>query len=85
MSFLVLLVNQRVVSFPDRRVLYVVGVTCILGFTTSLTHLPGLETQQEIIPSGFRSRGLLSTSDHIKVRPIHLFHLSHLKQVSESF
>ncbi|XP_026223625.1 lysosomal amino acid transporter 1 homolog [Anabas testudineus] len=50
----------------NRRVLYVVGVTCILGFTTSLTHLPGLGTQQEMVPSGFRSRGLLSTSDHIK-------------------
>ncbi|XP_042348436.1 lysosomal amino acid transporter 1 homolog [Plectropomus leopardus] len=52
----------------SRRVLLVVGVTCLLGFTTRLANLPGLGTQQEVIPSGFRSRTLLSTSDsnHIK-------------------
>ncbi|XP_047441384.1 lysosomal amino acid transporter 1 homolog isoform X1 [Mugil cephalus] len=49
-----------------RRVLHVVGVVCILGFTTSLAHLPGVNTQQETISSGFRSRSLLATSDDIK-------------------
>ncbi|XP_055366538.1 lysosomal amino acid transporter 1 homolog isoform X2 [Betta splendens] len=49
-----------------RRVLNVVGVSCILGFTTSLLHLPGLSTQQEMTPLGFRSRGLLSTNSHIQ-------------------
>nr|XP_046251776.1 lysosomal amino acid transporter 1 homolog isoform X2 [Scatophagus argus] len=52
----------------SRRVLHVVGVVCVLGFTTSLTHLPGFGTQQEISPSGFRSRALLSTSDINSVR-----------------
>ncbi|XP_068453899.1 lysosomal amino acid transporter 1 homolog isoform X2 [Clinocottus analis] len=45
------------------RVLHVVGVACVLGFTTNLAHLPGLDTQQEMFPSGFRGRALLSTSD----------------------
>ncbi|XP_029292564.1 lysosomal amino acid transporter 1 homolog isoform X2 [Cottoperca gobio] len=47
----------------SRRVLHVVGVACVLGFTTSLVHLPGLGSLQEVLPSGFRSRALLSTSD----------------------
>ncbi|TDH10870.1 hypothetical protein EPR50_G00079720 [Perca flavescens] len=47
----------------SRRVLHVVGVACVLGVTTSLVHLPGLCTEQEVIPSAFRSRALLSTSD----------------------
>ncbi|XP_063751889.1 lysosomal amino acid transporter 1 homolog isoform X2 [Eleginops maclovinus] len=46
-----------------RVVLRVVGVACVLGFTSSLVHLPGLGAQQEVIPSEFRSRALLSTSD----------------------
>ncbi|XP_060914536.1 lysosomal amino acid transporter 1 homolog [Labrus mixtus] len=45
---------------------YVVGVACILGFTTSLVTLPGLGSQQELISSGFRSRTLLSAIDNIK-------------------
>ncbi|XP_070825679.1 lysosomal amino acid transporter 1 homolog [Chaetodon trifascialis] len=52
----------------SRRVLHVVGVACVLGFTTSLAHLPGLGTQQEIVPSGFRSRALLTTSDVSRIR-----------------
>lgn len=47
----------------NRTVLHVVSVACVLGFTTSLPHLPRLLTQQDTIPSGFRSRALLSTSD----------------------
>ncbi|XP_044067632.1 lysosomal amino acid transporter 1 homolog isoform X2 [Siniperca chuatsi] len=54
----------------SRMVLHVLGVACVLGFTTSLARLPGLGTQQEIIPSGFRSRALLSISD---VSPIKAF------------
>ncbi|XP_040911849.1 lysosomal amino acid transporter 1 homolog isoform X2 [Toxotes jaculatrix] len=52
----------------NSRVLRVVGVACVLGFTVNLVHPPGFGTQQEMIPSGFRSRALLSTSDvsHIK-------------------
>ncbi|XP_026188326.1 lysosomal amino acid transporter 1 homolog isoform X2 [Mastacembelus armatus] len=47
----------------SRRVVFVMGVTCTLGFTTSFAHLPGLGSQQEMIPSAFRSRTLLSTSE----------------------
>ncbi|KAI9531161.1 hypothetical protein NQZ68_000656 [Dissostichus eleginoides] len=47
----------------SRMVLHVAGVACVLGFTSSLVHLPGSGTQQEVIPSEFRSRALLSTSD----------------------
>ncbi|XP_074498870.1 lysosomal amino acid transporter 1 homolog isoform X3 [Sebastes fasciatus] len=47
----------------SRRVLHAVGVAYVLGLTTSLAHLPGLGAQQEVIPSGFRSRALLATSD----------------------
>ncbi|XP_034733473.1 lysosomal amino acid transporter 1 homolog [Etheostoma cragini] len=50
-------------TVESRRVVHVVGVVCVLGFTTSLIHLPGLGTQQEVIPAAFRSRALLSTSD----------------------
>ncbi|XP_070694982.1 lysosomal amino acid transporter 1 homolog [Pempheris klunzingeri] len=46
-----------------RGVVHVVGVACVLGFTTTFAHLPGLGTQQEVIPSGFRGRALLSTSE----------------------
>lgn len=61
------------VSSPDRRILHVVGVACVLGVTASFAQLPGLSSQQEIIPSGFRSRALLSTTDSsaIRVRPIY--------------
>ncbi|XP_071331487.1 lysosomal amino acid transporter 1 homolog [Trachinotus anak] len=52
----------------SRRVLHVVGVACVLGFTANLAHLPGFSTQQEIIPSGFRSRTLLSTSDASSIK-----------------
>lgn len=51
-----------------RRVLNAVGLVCILGFTTSLTHLPGAGMEQEMISSGFRSRSLLSTSDVSSIR-----------------
>ncbi|XP_068997402.1 lysosomal amino acid transporter 1 homolog [Embiotoca jacksoni] len=47
----------------SRTALHVVGVVCVLGFTTSLSRLPGVGTRQEMISSGFRSRSLLSTSE----------------------
>lgn len=76
MSFPVQTVNPGVVSFPGRRVLYVMGVACVLGFTTSFAHFPAFSNQQEMIPSGYRSRALLSTSDvnAVRVSPIHLFY-----------
>ncbi|KAM4562104.1 lysosomal amino acid transporter 1 homolog isoform 2-T2 [Odontesthes bonariensis] len=46
----------------SRRVLHVVGISCILGLTTNLIHLPGVGPQPEMISSGFRSRSLLSTT-----------------------
>ncbi|XP_068605910.1 lysosomal amino acid transporter 1 homolog [Brachionichthys hirsutus] len=45
------------------RVLHMVGGVCVLGFTVSFVLLPGLDMEREMIPSGFRSRALLSTSD----------------------
>ncbi|KAM8862915.1 lysosomal amino acid transporter 1 homolog isoform 2-T2 [Spinachia spinachia] len=54
----------------NRRVLHVVGVACVLGFTTSLVQLPGLGPLPEVVPSGFRGRALLSASD---VSPIKAF------------
>ncbi|KAM9856389.1 lysosomal amino acid transporter 1 homolog [Aulostomus maculatus] len=47
----------------NRRALHALGLVCVLGFTASFAHLPRLGTQQEVIPSGFRGRALLSTSD----------------------
>lgn len=70
------MVNPGVVCSAGRRLLHVVGVVCVLGFTTSFAQLPGFRNQQEIIPSGFRSRALLSTSGDIKVRLNNLFHRS---------
>ncbi|XP_041859491.1 lysosomal amino acid transporter 1 homolog isoform X2 [Melanotaenia boesemani] len=46
-----------------RRVLNVVGISCILGATASLTIFPGVGPSPEIISTGFRSRSLLSTTD----------------------
>ncbi|KAM7404337.1 hypothetical protein PAMP_011697 [Pampus punctatissimus] len=54
----------------SRTVLHVVGVICVLGFTGSLVHPPSLGAQPELVPSGFRGRALLSTSD---VSPIKAF------------
>lgn len=52
-------------------VLHVAGVACVLGFTSSLVHLPGSGAQQEVIPSEFRSRALLSTSDLSAIKVSH--------------
>ncbi|XP_072224085.1 lysosomal amino acid transporter 1 homolog [Leuresthes tenuis] len=52
----------------SRRVLHVVGISCILGLTASLTHLPGVGPGPEMISSGFRSRSLLQTTDVGSVR-----------------
>ncbi|XP_054465248.1 LOW QUALITY PROTEIN: lysosomal amino acid transporter 1 homolog [Anoplopoma fimbria] len=54
----------------SRSALHLVGVACVLSFTTSLAYLPGLGAQHEVVPSGFRSRTLLSTSN---VGPIKTF------------
>ncbi|KAG7226880.1 hypothetical protein INR49_022175 [Caranx melampygus] len=62
MSFPVLMVNTSVVSSPGRRVLHFVGVACILGFTANLAHLPELGNPEEMVPSEFRGRSLLSTT-----------------------
>lgn len=67
--------SPGVVSPTDRRVVHVVGMACILGMTTSLASVPGYGSQQEMMPSEFRSRALLSISESsaIRVRPPHLF------------
>lgn len=51
------------VSSQGRRVLNTVGITCILGLSSTFMSLPILSNQEDIIPSGFRSRALLSTAD----------------------
>ncbi|XP_030590653.1 lysosomal amino acid transporter 1 homolog isoform X2 [Archocentrus centrarchus] len=56
-------------AFERRTGLHVVGVFCILCFVTSLTQLPDVGTQEEIISSGFRSRSLLSASSVSAVTP----------------
>lgn len=67
--------NLSVSSFQGRTSLYVVGVVCVLGFTTSFAQLPALSNRPEIVLSGFRSRALLSTYDRnfVRVSPIHLY------------
>lgn len=45
---------------PGRTVLLAVGMTCVLGFSTSWVSLPGFGNHQEINPSVLRSRTLLS-------------------------
>lgn len=56
-------------AFERRTGLHVVGVFCSLCFVTSLTQLPDVDTQKEIISSGFRSRSLLSTAGVSDVTP----------------
>lgn len=55
-------------SFSDRRILHVVGVACVMGFTASFVQLPGSSIQQEIISSDFKSRSLLWTTDNSGIR-----------------
>lgn len=57
--------NKRV---QDRTVVHVMGVACIIGFTSSFLHLPAVGPQQELGLSAFRSRALLSTSSSSTVR-----------------
>ncbi|XP_051915779.1 lysosomal amino acid transporter 1 homolog [Hippocampus zosterae] len=48
----------------NRRVLHVMGLTCVLGVTTSFANLPGwLANQQEAMPSAYKGRALLSSGD----------------------
>lgn len=47
-------------------VLHIVSISCILGLTAGLTHLPGAGPHREMISSGFRSRSLLSTTGSVK-------------------
>lgn len=72
-------VNLSVCSFQGRTSLYMVGVVCVLGFTTSFSQLLSLSTQPENVLSGFRSRSLLSLTTHdldfVRVSPIHLCNL----------
>ncbi|XP_034552622.1 lysosomal amino acid transporter 1 homolog [Notolabrus celidotus] len=53
----------------NSTIMNAVAVVCILGFTTGLANLPGLDTQQEMIHSGFRSRSLLATTDNNHIKP----------------
>lgn len=55
-------------SPPDRTVLYGVGMTCVLGFAASCLAIPGFTNHQEINPSPFRSRTLLSTIDYAAIK-----------------
>uniref|UniRef100_A0A3P8SK40 Lysosomal amino acid transporter 1 homolog n=1 Tax=Amphiprion percula TaxID=161767 RepID=A0A3P8SK40_AMPPE len=71
-------INNRV---AEREVLNVVGLVCILGFTASLTHLPGVGIQQEMTSSGFRSRSLLSTSDAFTPKEIIGFSIGSISSV----
>nr|XP_057941778.1 lysosomal amino acid transporter 1 homolog [Doryrhamphus excisus]XP_057941779.1 lysosomal amino acid transporter 1 homolog [Doryrhamphus excisus] len=53
----------------NRRVLHMVGVTCILSCATGLTHLPWWGTaRQEVMPLGYRGRTLLSNVNLATVR-----------------
>ncbi|XP_007570183.1 lysosomal amino acid transporter 1 homolog isoform X1 [Poecilia formosa] len=52
-----------------RTVLNVVGISCVLGLTAGLAHLPGVDPEPEMIFSGFRSRSLLSTTDTSSIQP----------------
>ncbi|KAM4610331.1 lysosomal amino acid transporter 1 homolog [Polymixia lowei] len=47
----------------SRRVINVVGVAVILGFTAHHTSFPGSAPQPEVMTSGLKGRALLSTSD----------------------
>lgn len=53
---------------PDRTVLLAVGMTCVLGFSASCVALPGFSNHQEVNPSGFKSRALLSTTDYTAIK-----------------
>lgn len=55
-------------SASDTRILHVVGVACVLGFSASFTQLPGFSSQQDAIPTAFRSRALLWTTDSSGIR-----------------
>lgn len=61
---------------PDRTVLLAVGVTCVLGFSTSCIALPGFSNHQDVNPSGFQSRTLLSTTDYAAIKVSNSFVLS---------
>lgn len=45
-----------------------VGVACVLGFSASFTQLPAFSSQQDAIPTAFRSRALLWTTDSSGIR-----------------
>lgn len=53
---------------PDRTVLLVVGMACVLGFSTSYVALPGFSNHQEVHSFGFKSRTLLSTIDYAAIK-----------------
>ncbi|XP_061745827.1 lysosomal amino acid transporter 1 homolog isoform X2 [Nerophis ophidion] len=53
----------------SRRVFHVVGVACVLGFTTGFANLPGWgAAQQEVMSSHYTGRTLLSTTNRAAVR-----------------
>ncbi|XP_034027879.1 lysosomal amino acid transporter 1 homolog [Thalassophryne amazonica] len=47
----------------DRQILHVLGVACVLSFTSTLVCLPGSSTQENTILPGFKGRTLLSVTD----------------------
>ncbi|XP_034027878.1 lysosomal amino acid transporter 1 homolog [Thalassophryne amazonica] len=49
--------------FSDRQILHVLGVACVLSFTSTLVCLPGSSTQENTILPGFKGRTLLSVTD----------------------
>lgn len=69
------------VSLSDRRILHVVGVACVLGFTASFAQLPGSSGQQEMIPSDFKSRSLLWTTDGSGIRVSLVYYLIRVQKI----
>ncbi|KAM9830280.1 lysosomal amino acid transporter 1 homolog [Syngnathus typhle] len=54
-------VKNRMVE--NRRVLHVLGVACVLGFTTSFANVPGLLPTQQEVSLAHKGRTLLSSAD----------------------
>lgn len=57
----------------SRSALHVVSLVYLLGFSASFAALPGSGPQQEVMPSGFKGRALLSTSDEPDASNVHAF------------
>ncbi|XP_034027463.1 lysosomal amino acid transporter 1 homolog [Thalassophryne amazonica] len=55
--------QNRMAEEGNRQIVCVMGVACVLSFTSTLICLPGSSAQEDIIPSGFKGRTLLSIID----------------------